>query len=58
MKRIAKMYNSEERDCIVKLTSRSDKSGNIFFCVQYQDDYATFSHLSSALDFINSNFKS
>ena len=57
MKRIAKMYNSEEKECIVKLTSRCDKAGNVFFCVHFQDDYATFAHMSSALDFIQSNFR-
>ena len=57
MKRIPKMYNSEEVECIVKLSSRSDKKGNIFFCVSFGSDYATFRHLSSALDYIESNFR-
>lgn len=52
------MYNSSERDMILKLSTRVDKSGNVFFCVEYDGDYCTFSHLSSALDFINSNFRS
>lgn len=58
MKRVPKMYNSSERDMILKLSTRVDKSGNVFFCVEYDGDYCTFGHLSSALDFINSNFRS
>lgn len=60
MKRKALMYKTEEQECIIKLSSRCDKLGNILFFVTYgenQADYVVFSHLSSALDFINSNFK-
>lgn len=64
MKRVPKFYYSEEETVELKLSTRCDKFGNIFYCVQYPDDhfecgfdYAIFEHLSSALDFINSNFK-
>lgn len=61
MKRIPKMYNSVERDCIIKLSSRTTKLGETFFCVEFEttdgSDYVTFAHMSSALDFIQSNFK-
>lgn len=65
MKRIPKMYNSVERSCELKMTTRADKLGNVFYCVEYTNysstpaftDYVTFKHLSSALDFITSNFK-
>lgn len=62
MKRIAKMYNSVERQQLLTLTTRADKLGNIFHVVEYSNndgskDYACFAHLSSALDFIQSNFK-
>lgn len=56
------LYKTVERDCELKLTTRSDKLGNIFHVVEYLDNqhlkqYAFFMHLSSALDFISSNFK-
>lgn len=56
MKRIAKMYNSEERDLILKMSTRCDKRGNVFVCVEFGDDYFTFSNMVSALDFVNMNF--
>lgn len=56
MKRLPKLYNSSVDDVVLKLTSRRTKKGDVFFCVEFNDDYATFNHLSSALDFINSNF--
>lgn len=51
------MYNSVEDEIILKLSTRCDKRGNVFFCVQHGEDYVTFMHLSSAMDFIQSNFK-
>lgn len=57
MKKISKMYSSEEKDVIIKLSSRCDKRGNIFFCVNFGMEYYTFAQMSSALDFIQSNFK-
>lgn len=62
MKRVPRFYNSEEKDFVLKLSTRCDKFGNVFYCVDYTTpsgsaDYVTFSHLSSALDFISSNFK-
>lgn len=62
MKRIPKLFNSEEVTQELKLSTRCDKLGNIFYCVEFNDndgnrDYATFQHLSSSLDFIQSNFK-
>lgn len=57
MKRILLKYSSEERECEIKLTSRSTKHGDVFYMVEYgSGEYAGFSHLSSALDFINTNF--
>lgn len=61
MKQLATLYNSELVDTKLTLETRSDKLGNIFHFVTFQDgeskDYARFKHLSSALDFISSNFK-
>lgn len=57
MEKISKIYNSEEKDLIIKLSSRCDRKGNIFFCVNFGSEYYTFAHMSSALDFIQSNFK-
>lgn len=56
------MSKTEERDKLLSLSTRSDKLGNIYHVVSYPapnglEDYACFKHLSSALDFINSNFK-
>lgn len=57
MKRVPRKYNSEETEVIIKLTSRCDKLGNSFYMVEYGSDYAAFSHMSSALDFIQTNFR-
>lgn len=56
------MYNSVENSSILSLTTRRDKVGNVFHVVEYfnndnSKDYACFKHLSSALDFIDSNFR-
>lgn len=59
------MYNSTEISPLVKVSSRRDKKGNVFFYVEYDFDkvsaaqcppYVRFSSMSSVLDFINSNF--
>lgn len=56
------LFKTIERGCSLKLSTRSDKFGNIFHVVEYLDNnhdkqYCFFKHLSSALDFIQSNFK-
>lgn len=58
MKRIPMKYNSEEKEVIIKLTSRCSKLGDSFFMVEYGEDlYACFKHMSSAMDFIETNFR-
>lgn len=62
MKRVPNFYKTEEQQKDLILSTRCDSLGNIFNCVEYlnndgSNDYALFRHLSSALDFINSNFK-
>ena len=62
MKMIARKYNSEHKDNILKLTTRADKRGNVFHMVEYShpengSSYVTFERLESALDFIHSNFR-
>lgn len=62
MKRYPNFYNSTEEQRELTLSTRSDKLGNIYHYVEYLNnddtkDYARFEHLSSALDFIHSNFK-
>ena len=51
------MYVTDEVAKIVELSTRVDKTGRVFFCVSFGDDYSFFEHLSSAIDYINSNFK-
>lgn len=62
MKRIPMKFKTEELSEELRLSTRRDKLGNIYHCVDYINnngtpDYVMFSHLSSALDFIHSNFK-
>lgn len=62
MKRIPNLFNTDEEQKELVLSTRSDKLGNIFHYVEFLNndgskDYARFIHLSSALDFINSNFQ-
>lgn len=64
MKRIPLLYKTDEVSKDLVLTTRSDHQGNILHCVEYPDNntsagmsYAMFTHLSSALDFISTNFK-
>lgn len=65
MKRKPKMYTSQPIQDVLKIETRQDKLGNVQFCVSFPrklDDgsdvleYFFFNHLSSALDFIQSNF--
>lgn len=60
MKRLPLMYKTKEKSQDLLLSSRSDKFGNILHCVEFTNngvrDYAFFKHLSSALDFIETNF--
>lgn len=62
MKCVPNYYKTEENTKELVLSTRSDSLGNVFHCVEYLNndgtkDYALFSKLSLALDFINSNFK-
>ena len=61
MKRPRK-YNSEPQQVLCLLEARVDRLGNHFYMVTYRDNesrenYAAFKHLSSAIDFIESNIK-
>lgn len=62
MKRVPLFYQTEEQVKDLVLSTRTDKMGNILQCVEYLNndgskDYAMFKNLSSALDFIQTNFK-
>lgn len=62
MKRIPLFYQTEEQVKDLVLSTRTDKLGNILHCVEYLNndgnkDYALFHNLSSAIDFIQTNFK-
>lgn len=65
MKRIPKLYNSEVKSVEFTLSSRVDKLGNMLYVVEYTNlscapsfkDYVAFAHFSSALDFIQTNFR-
>lgn len=62
MKRNPILYKTMPFTMILSLSTRCDKFGNVFHVVEFRgkdnsEDYACFRHLSSALDFINSNFK-
>lgn len=61
MKRVPLFYKTEELKQNLRLSTRVDKLGNVFHVVEYFDsddkpNYSFFVHLSSALDFIHSNF--
>lgn len=54
-------YKTSPLSLVVKLESVSDKQGNIKFAVTMchgskENTHFLFSHLSSAIDFISSNF--
>lgn len=62
MKFAPSFYSSEEHSKDLVLSTRSDKLGNVYHYVEFKNNddsfsYARFNHLSSALDFISSNFK-
>lgn len=62
MKFVPSLYSSEIKEELLTLSTRCDKLGNIYHYVEYQNNdgspgYARFSNLSSAMDFISSNFK-
>ena len=62
MKFIPSFYSSEEQSKDLVLSTRTDKCGNVYHYVEFKNNdhsfsYARFNHLSSALDFIHSNFK-
>ena len=62
MKRIPIFFKTEAVNKDLTLSTRRDALGNIWHVVEYMNndnspDYAFFEHLSSALDFIHSNFK-
>lgn len=55
-------YKTSPLSLVVKIESVSDKRGNIRFCVSLAKGekecvHYLFAHLSSAIDFINSNFQ-
>lgn len=51
-------YNTQQIDIILLVSTRADKCGNVFYCVEYGDgDYVCFRNMSSAIDFIETNFK-
>ena len=56
-------FNSIVQRNEILVSSRTDKKGNVFFLVEYYHPasdvplYACFEKLSSALDFIHSNFE-
>lgn len=58
----AKYYRTHPLSMILKLESVVDRRGNMFYCVTMasgtkENIHYMFQHLTSALDFINSNFK-
>lgn len=64
MQRVPLLCKTEEVDRELTLSTRVDKFGKIFHCVEFPDsdtpsgrNYALFEHLSSALDFIKTNFR-
>lgn len=64
MKRVPLLFKTDVESVDISLSTRSDKLGNIYHCVEYPDEntpsgksYVMFSHLSSALDFIQTNFR-
>jgi len=64
MDRIPLMCKTDYQKKVLSLSTRTDKLGNILHCVEYPDNstdsgtnYAMFTYLSSALDFISTNFK-
>lgn len=56
-------YKSDEIEVIASISTRKDRLGNVFYAVEYlhSREIGTlmhrFTHLSSAIDFIQSNLK-
>lgn len=53
---------TEQLDVVLLVSARADKCGNVYYCVEYKhphhgDCYVMFKELSSAMDFIQTNFK-
>lgn len=63
MKRLPLLHQTDVVVTDISLTTRSDMLGNILHCVEYPDNdtntgknHCFFKKLSSALDFIQTNF--
>lgn len=61
MKRKPTLYNSDFEYNILQVSARSDKMGNVFFYVEFENNdgsknYVRFSSMLSVVDFIKSNF--
>lgn len=60
--KIPRKYKSELIEDIIKVTSRQDRLGNIFYLVEYSDpdsEYmrnAAFEKMESVFDFLKNNF--
>lgn len=57
-----RFYKSVLQYYVLQISMRKDKLGELFYYVEYTDNdnvprHVYFAHLSSVLDFINSNFK-
>lgn len=57
-----RFYKSVLQYYVLQISMRKDKLGELFYYVEYTDNdnvprVVYFAHLSSVLDFINSNFK-
>lgn len=62
VKFVPRYYKTHPLSLIVKLESVTDKLGNLYYSVTlangvYENEHYMFKHLSSALDFIDSNFE-
>lgn len=60
MNRIPLKYKSDLHRQVLTLESRCSRKGDVYFLVGWDDgkDYVCFQHMTSALDFINTNFNS
>ena len=61
MKFIPQYYKTNPLSLVLKLESVTDRKGNVKFAVTlstgvHENVHYLFEHLSSALDFVNSNF--
>lgn len=58
----SKIFKTTPLSLVLKLETVCDKCGNILHCVSsctgvYENSHVFFKHLSSAIDYIESNFK-